>query len=260
MKQANGQEESHSEQKSVFERLNSRRWRFKVAFLGGIAGISLIVWGISRGMGGPNVRTDPLLKGAPQFIVLSLVVVFAAYLRQLSSGAVELRNKIVGGEIWNYPPDRGYSFVQKKVEALDETADTLSVVGPLLIWLAVFATIRIGFDAISKFVSPWSWIASLLVWFDLGIAIWLFCTFACLGGFPFAARREEDKIRFAANEKEPEILKRLRGKEEAAEKRLTSPQGHAEPPLPRPPGRGAWSSMLLLFGTVLWLASRQTKT
>ena len=118
----------------------------------------------------------------------------------------------------------------------------------------------IGFDAISKFVSPWSWIPSLLVWFDLGIAIWLFCTFACLGGFHFAARREEDKIRFAANEKELEILKRLRGKEEAAEKRLTSPQGHAEPPLPRPPGRGAWSSMLLLFGTVLWLASRQTKT
>src|SRR5439155_1253301 len=104
---------------------------------------------------------------------------------------------------WNYPPDRGYSFVQKKGEALDETADTLSVVGPLLIWLAVFATIRIGFDAISKFVSPWSWIPSLLVWFDLGIAIWLFCTFACLGGFHFAARREEDKIRFAANEKEP---------------------------------------------------------
>jgi hypothetical protein len=138
MKQVNGQEESHSEQKSAFERINSRRRRFKAAFLSGIAGISLIVWGLSRGMGGPNVCIDPLLKGAPQFIVLSLVLVFAAYLRQLSSGAVELRNKIVGGEIWNYPPDRSYSFVPKKVEALDQTADTLSVVGPLLIWLAVF--------------------------------------------------------------------------------------------------------------------------
>ena|SRR5438128_2964868 len=111
------------------------------------------------------------LKGAPQFIVLSLVVVFAAYLRQLSSGAVELRNKIVGGEIWSYPPDCGYSFVQDKIEALDKTADILSVVGPLLIWLAVLATIRIGFDGVSKFVSPWRWIPSLLVWFDLGIAI-----------------------------------------------------------------------------------------
>ena len=263
MKQTNAQEESHSEQKSFCERLNRRRRRFKAAFLGGIAVISLSVWGVSRRMGGPNVCTDPLLKGAPQFIVLSLVVVFAAYLRQLSSGAVELRNKIVGGEIWNYPPDRGYSFVQKKVEALDETADTLSVVGPLLIWLAVFATIRIGFDAISKFVSPWSWIPSLLVWFDLGIAIWLFCTFACLGGFHFAARREEDKIRCAADEKEPEILKRLREKKEAApeqRKRPVSAQVRAEPPFSQPPGRRAWSSMLLLFGTVLWLASRQTKT
>jgi len=263
MKQTNAQEESHSEQKSFCERLNRRRRRFKAAFLGGIAVISLSVWGVSRRMGGPNVCTDPLLKGAPQFIVLSLVVVFAAYLRQLSSGAVELRNKIVGGEIWNYPPDRGYSFVQKKVEALDETADTLSVVGPLLIWLAVFATIRIGFDAVSKFVSPWSWIPSLLVWFDFGIAIWLFCTFACLGGFHFAARREEDKIRCAADEKEPEILKRLREKKEAApeqRKRPVSAQVRAEPPFSQPPGRRAWSSMLLLFGTVLWLASRQTKT
>src|SRR5438876_5312625 len=263
MKQTNAQEESHSEQKSFCERLNRRRRRFKAAFLGGIAVISLSVWGVSRRMGGPNVCTDPLLKGAPQFIVLSLVVVFAAYLRQLSSGAVELRNKIVGGEIWNYPPDRGYSFVQNKVEALDETADTLSVVGPLLIWLAVFATIRIGFDAVSKFVSPWSWIPSLLVWFDFGIAIWLFCTFACLGGFHFAARREEDKIRCAADEKEPEILKRLREKKEAApeqRKRPVSAQVRAEPPFSQPPGRRAWSSMLLLFGTVLWLASRQTKT
>src|SRR5216683_6565240 len=199
----------------------------------------------------------PLLKGAPQFIVLSLLVVFATYLRQLSSGAVELRNKIVGGDIWNYPPDCGYSFVQKKVEALDRTADTLSVVGPLLIWLAVFATIRIGFDAISKFVSPWGWIPNLLVWADLGIAIWLFCTFACLGGFHFAARREEDRIRHAADEKEPEILKSLREKRAAAERRLPSPHSPAEPSLPQAPGRGAWSSMLLLFGTVLWLASRQ---
>jgi len=263
MKQTNAQEESHSEQKSFCERLNRRRRRFKAAYLGGIDVISLSGWGVSRRMGGPNVCTDPLLKGAPQFIVLSLVVVFAAYLRQLSSGAVELRNKIVGGEIWNYPPDRGYSFVQKKVEALDQTADTLSVVGPLLIWLAVFATIRIGFDAVSKFVSPWSWIPSLLVWFDFGIAIWLFCTFACLGGFHFAARREEDKIRCAADEKEPEILKRLREKKEAApeqRKRPVSAQVRAEPPFSQPPGRRAWSSMLLLFGTVLWLASRQTKT
>ena len=91
-----------------------------------------------------------------------------------------------------------------------------------MIWLAVFATIRIGFDAISKFVSPWSWIPSLLVWFDLGIAIWLFCTFACLGGFHFAARREEDKIRCAADEKEPEILKRLSEKKEAAPEQRTS--------------------------------------
>jgi len=260
MKEANAHEEPHSEQKSARERLDRRRWRFKAALLGGIAGISLIVWWVSRTMGGPNVHTDPLLKSAPQFIVLSLVVVFAAYLRQLSSGAVELRNKIVGGEIWNYPPDHGYSFVQKKVEALDRTADTLSVAGPLLIWLAVFATIRIGFDAISKFVSPWPWIPTLLVWFDLGIAIWLFCTFACLGLFHFFARREEDKIRLAAIEKEPEILKRLREKGEAAEKRFASPAIPATPSLPGPPSRGAWSSIVLLFGTLLWLASRQTKT
>jgi hypothetical protein len=152
--------------------------------------------------------------------------------------------------------------VQEKVEALGETADTLSVVGPLLIWLAVLATIRIGFDGISKFVSPWNWIPSLLVWFDFGIAIWLFLIFAGLGYFHFAARRNEDKIRCAANEKEPEILKHIRErreKKEVAEVTLTRPQAPSEYPSHRPPGPGAWGATLLLLGGVFWLASRQPK-
>jgi hypothetical protein len=209
-------------------------------------------------MGGANVCIDPLLKGAPQFIVLSLIVVFAAYLRQVFVGAVEMRNKIIGGEIWNYPSGRGYGFVRNKIKALDKTADALSLVGPLMIWLAVFAVIRIGLDGISKFASSPRWIPGILVHFDLGIAVWLLIIFGMLGYFHFRAKRDDDDIQRELYKEEPEIVRHLAEKKDG-QKKLNFAQTPAEPFLRRPSGSGAWGSVLLLFGLMFLLVGRQPK-
>jgi hypothetical protein len=54
----------------------------------------LLVWLL----GGPRSPVVvPLLSGPPAFIVLSLIAAFSLYLRQVSAGAVELRDKIFEG-------------------------------------------------------------------------------------------------------------------------------------------------------------------
>jgi hypothetical protein len=96
-----------------------RRWRFKllkyfVLWLAGLAGVvSLVTWKYYSGI---VISKEPLLKGPPEFILLALVVAFTAYLRQVHVSAIEQRDKIRKGEVWNYPLHRPYHEYAKEGE------------------------------------------------------------------------------------------------------------------------------------------------
>src|ERR1700688_1009092 len=77
------------------DRIRSREKKFWL-----IAAIFFVILVVStiiafRWLGDARYQNaDNLLKGPPQFIVLSLVVALAVYLRQLAAGAMEFRDKI----------------------------------------------------------------------------------------------------------------------------------------------------------------------
>lgn len=60
------------------------------------------------------VLCDPILKGPPQFILLAIIVALSAYLRAVRSSAVEQRDKIASGKVWNYPLEPPYRPLPKE--------------------------------------------------------------------------------------------------------------------------------------------------
>src|SRR5262245_59105384 len=114
-------------------KIAGRRCVFWIIFIIGIIVPGIIIFLLRNFAGGPQFPDDQILKGAPQFVVLSLVVVFAAYLRQVSVAAMEQRNKLLAGGLWNYPTDRNYDYVVDKARALDKTIYGLSLAAPFLI-------------------------------------------------------------------------------------------------------------------------------
>jgi len=86
------------------DRLARAQKIFWLAFAIFVVTLAGMAWGAHRCFGDQrDPSVEPVLKGAPQFIVLSLVVAFAVYLRQVSTNASELRDKIKSGTMWNYP-------------------------------------------------------------------------------------------------------------------------------------------------------------
>lgn len=140
--------------------------------------------------------SDPILKGAPQFIVLSLVVAFAVYLRQVNTNASELRDKINSGQVWNYPVESDHA--EDKMQALDGVCEKLGIAAPFLILLTIVAAGRIVFDALLKFPllaqRKLNWILFLV---DLGIALWIFLLFVALAIVHRKGRKRDDGIRIA---------------------------------------------------------------
>ena len=152
---------------------------------------------------------DNLLKGPPQFIVLSLVVAFAVYLRQVGSAAMELRDKIKDGKVRLYP--LGQKFTETKLENLEKTYENLSLAAPFLIAITVVVSLRVVFDSILRFESSifgsYRWFLTIA---DFLIAEWLSLCFLALAALHFFARRRDERIRAAArdfeNERDPGLL------------------------------------------------------
>jgi hypothetical protein len=133
-----------------------------------------VIWGTHRCLGDQrDTSVEPILKGAPQFIVLSLVVAFAVYLRQVSTNASELRDKIKRGKEWNYP--LGAAHTEDKLQALDGVCEKIGITAPFMILLTIASAGRIVFDALLKFprlaLLHIGWVLFLM---DLGIALWVF--------------------------------------------------------------------------------------
>jgi hypothetical protein len=163
-----------------------------------------VIWGTRHWLGDQrDASIEPALKGAPQFIVLSLVVAFAVYLRQVSTNASELRDKIKSGTMWNYP--LGTAHTEDKLQALDGICEKIGITAPFMILLTIAAAGRIVFDTLLKFprlVSLHvSWVFFLV---DLGIALWVFFLFAALAIFHTRGRRRDNNIRLATRTNEDE--------------------------------------------------------
>jgi len=70
-------------------------------------------------------------------LFLSLVVAFAVYLRQVSTNASELRDKIKSGTMWNYP--LGTAHTEDKLQALDGICEKIGITAPFMILLTIAA-------------------------------------------------------------------------------------------------------------------------
>jgi len=149
----------------------------------------------------------PLLSGAPQFAVLTLIVALAAYLRSVRNNAIDLRDLIRQGEVKSYPlHGTRFEFSRKKMVLLDEVANYMSIAGPYFIWLIVIVAARITCESFLRFVgSDLQCIRGLFIW-DTLIALWMLIGLAFLAVTHFSARRKDEEIRVAARRQENEAL------------------------------------------------------
>lgn len=152
---------------------------------------------------GVSQDIEPLLKGPPQFIVLSLVVAFAVYFRQISISAEDLWDKIreEEEEAFFYPIGRQHT--EDKMRSLERTSENLSIVAPFMVALTIFITIRIVFDSILRFPnSPFQGvdgalgiIPGILPMVDFVIAVWILVLFLAFAQMHSSAIKRNEKIR-----------------------------------------------------------------
>lgn len=180
-----------------------------------------MIWSVSMAISGvvlflstKRAPSDPVLKGPPQFILLAIIVALSAYLRAVRSSAVEQRDKIAGGEMWNYPLESPYSaFTERKLELLERVAKTLTVISPFFIILFMVITGRAAISAFDRSNDPCSHITRVLWVVDFIIVAWVFFAFVGLASSHFVARRRDDWIRAVAKDSEPEIIAKAKAEE-----------------------------------------------
>jgi len=196
-----------------------RRWRFKLlkcyvlwfALLAGV--VSLVTWKYYSGI---VPSKEPLLKGPPEFILLALIVAFTAYLRQVHMSAIEQRDKIRQGKVWNYPLHKPYhEYTKAKMKALDSVAENLAIASPFLVWLFVLVAFRIVVEAALRF-SPACSVAypRWLYIFDFAIAIWVLGIFIILALTHWHSRRRNAEIRAVERAFEDEVGPQIGSKKE----------------------------------------------
>jgi hypothetical protein len=110
-------------------------------------------------------RGEPLLSGAPEFIILSLVAALALYLRQVNLDTLDLRYKIQHDELWNRPPEREYR--NEKLERLRETSDAIMLASPFMFVVIIAVCIRIVWDGYDRFYFKWPQVSARLYKFDI---------------------------------------------------------------------------------------------
>lgn len=178
-----------------------------ILFGGTAAAIAVALWSYISFTPHGN---DPLLSGPPQFVILALIVAFAVYLRQVSLHAAELRERIVHGEAWNYPPTE--DFAKDKMMEADKTCDLIRFVSPFMILMIIAVSCRIVCESWVRLIYPRGTTPAFLFSTDLFIAMCLFLGFFGLVMGHRTARSVDDRIRKAARKAEPDILLALQGK------------------------------------------------
>jgi hypothetical protein len=145
---------------------------------------------------------EPPLSGSAQFAVLAIVVALSVYLRQVYANALDLRDKIRGGLVWNFPPSEPHS--KEKMEALDSMAEKLAFAGPFLIWLFLPVSSRIVLDVVFRFSFKQS--SDVLFALDFVIGQWFFFAFVGLAIAHYISTSHNDRLRIAARFREDALL------------------------------------------------------
>ena len=239
-----------------------RHWRLKLlkyyalwfAVLSGV--VSVVTWKYYSGI---VLSKEPLLKGPPEFILLALIVAFTAYLRQVHMSAIEQRDKIRKGEVWNYPLHTPYhEYTKAKIEALDSVAESLAIASPFLVWLFVLAAFRIVVEAVLR-LSPTSSLSypRWLYIFDFAIAFWVLGIFIILALTHWHSRRRNAEIRAVERAFEDEVGPQIGSEKEkppVAQENATQDNlsDFDLPPLPslRRPTSSPWFVLLVAVSLV----------
>lgn len=149
--------------------------------------------------------SDPLLSGAPQFTLLTLIIGLSAYLRVVRSDAVVRRDEIAAGKAWNYPIDgKRCGLTDMRLKLLDNTSTTLLVASPFLIFLFILIAARAFFDAYARLASI-QHSDRILSAGDVVILAWTAAAFLSLGVFHFIARMRDDRVRAVSRSFENEF-------------------------------------------------------
>jgi hypothetical protein len=142
------------------------------------------------------VNCTPLLNGPPAFIILVLLMAIAAYLRQVSTTALDRRDLIKGGGVWNYPP--GETHTDMRVKFLEDTRRTLNKVSVPLIGFTIVIVGRILLQSVLalRMATMPGW----MCWGDAAIVLCILIVFVVLLCMHLAGRDDDEKILTATRE------------------------------------------------------------
>jgi hypothetical protein len=180
----------------------------RVALFGGIA-IAIAVSCLVGFLIEPR-DTVPLVSGPPEFIILAIIVALAAFLRQVGVQATELRDKIVVGDVWNYPPDSGYA--KKKIAVAEKTCEAIRVVSPFMILMIVAVCGRIAWDAVVRLLYTQEANPPALYAADIALILYLCLILLGISIAHFLTAGEDAAIRAEARTAEKVNLARHRCK------------------------------------------------
>src|SRR5579872_3997539 len=80
-----------------------------------------------------HATSTTLFGGAPQFIVLALIMALAAYLRSVRADTIKARETVRLDTPWPKVPDRTFTkYVETRKSHLDRIVMSLSVAGPFI--------------------------------------------------------------------------------------------------------------------------------
>lgn len=169
-----------------------RQWKRLLCIALAIAVVSVLT---IRTIPRMTPKGDPLLSGAPQLVILSLISALALYLRQVNLNALELRYKIRHGEMWNLRPEIKYK--KKRLSQLRMTSNAISLISPYMFVLMLIVCARIVCDAFSRFYYD-SWeVPRLFYVADCLIVVWLSLGFVGLTYAHLSVRAVDDKIQMS---------------------------------------------------------------
>ena len=225
-----------------------RRWQRLLLF----AVVVVVSGSISWRWLGETRTPDHLLKGAPEFVILSLLLVLSGYLRQASTNAVAFWEKIRSGQDKAYP--LGQVHTRHKLRALLETRQNLEAVATFMIALTILVAVRIACDAALRFPNtPYADLSKFLFVMDWVIAAVLTILLFALAMVHHAAQQREERLQ----RKTKDYLVRtfsIRGREPEPTMGTRTIQATA-----RPATRGSSARVLLGLAALLLIAGRNRK-
>lgn len=147
----------------------------------------------------------PIFDGPAAFILLGFLVALAAYLRQVSVGALDSVNNIHRGADSAFPYSRAPESIRKeRVDFLNGMRHQLARATYWMFWLMVVLGVRIVLYALSRFASlSRSAFDSFRHWFDFVLSLAVLSLVYIMWDMHSEASNNDEKIRLRAYDSLP---------------------------------------------------------